>query len=189
MKYIFESETKPTWLPGEGIPSLLDKNAELKGIEIGVDHGVTTEYLLKSLPKLTLIGVDPYTMYDDWTGPTVPADDRENALTIMKNRTSPYSDRFTHVRKTSDDALSMFEDDSFDFIFIDGLHTYKQVLLDCRNYWPKLKKGGLFCGHDFRGIPDVNNAVVEFANDLKAMIGTTNQDVWFWYKQRELTLS
>ena len=184
MKYIFEQES--IWLPGEGIPSLLNKDVELKGIEIGVDHGVTTEHLLKSLPKLKLIGVDPYMMYDDWAGPTITTDDRENALDMMNKRIFPYRDRFTHIRKTSDDALSMFEDESFDFIFIDGLHTYTQVLSDCHNYWPKLKKGGLFCGHDFMQIQDVNNAVVEFANKIKAMIGTTNQDVWFWYKQQDI---
>jgi hypothetical protein len=169
------------WLPGEGIPTLLQGNQTLKGIEIGVDYGTTSVHLLKSMPGLTLYGIDPYITYNDWYGSEVS--DREHVMSVMTERTKVFNQRFVHVRKTSDDALNMFEDESMDLIFIDGLHTYEQVLKDCQNYWTKLKKGGLFCGHDFTTIQDVNNAVFYFANQINQhTIGIVPQDVWYWHK-------
>ena len=38
---------------------------------------------------------------------------------------------------------------SIDLIFIDGNHTYKYVLEDLENYYPKLNKNGIICGDDF----------------------------------------
>ena len=171
----------PGWLPGGGIPSLLQGKSNLVGIEIGVDYGTTSVHLLSSLPNSVLYGIDPYITYNDWYGSEV--NDRERVMSIMKDRTDVFNHRFLHIRKTSDDAVSMFEDESMDFIFVDGLHTYEQVLKDCQNYWPKLKKGGLFCGHDFNTIEDVHNAVVYFANQINRPIGVVPQDVWYWYKE------
>ena len=57
----------------------------------------------------------------------------------------------------------MFKDSSIDFIYIDGCHTYDAVLQDLKNYYSKIKYGGLVCGHDFSdGWPDVRQAVLDF---------------------------
>ncbi len=42
----------------------------------------------------------------------------------------------------------MFADRTFDVIFIDGSHRYSQVKSDIVNLMPKVKLGGLLCGHD-----------------------------------------
>ena len=70
-----------------------------------------------------------------------------------------------------------------DFIFIDGLHTHDQVKKDLENFYPKLKKDGLFSGHDFFNIQEVREAVREFAirKNLKT-IQSTDFDVWYWWK-------
>jgi predicted O-methyltransferase YrrM len=169
------------WLPGEGIPFLLNSEKPIVGIEIGVDEGVTSQYLLKSLPLLTLHGIDPYSDYVDWSKTLVTG--QQNVYPAMLEKMKPFGERFIFHRKTSDDAVSLFEDESLDFIFIDGIHTYEQVLKDCENYWPKLKPKGLFCGHDFNGIQQVRDAVQEFANQIGKGISLTNQDVWFWFKR------
>lgn len=164
------------WLPGEDIPSKLAGVKKPVGIEIGTDQGTTTEYLLKSIPDLKLYGVDDYTENRTEHVQNLTFD-------IFMNKVKPYSDRFTHYRKTSDGAVDDFKDESVDFIFVDGDHRYFQVLKDCKNYYPKLKKGGLFCGHDW-SLPEVNKAVVEFAlsigrfDDIRVM----KQDVWYWTK-------
>jgi len=82
----------------------------------------------------------------------------------------------------SDDAVEYFEDESLDFIFIDGLHTYEQVLKDCINYYPKIKKNGLFAGHDYSAIIGVKKAVDEFASSVNKQIVHSEADAWFWYK-------
>lgn len=164
------------WLPGEDIPSKLKGIKNPIGIEIGTDQGTTTEYLLRSIPDLKLFGIDNY--IENRT------EDIQNlTFEIYMKKVAPYSDRFTHYKKTSDEAVVEFEDESVDFIFVDGDHKYAQVLKDCQNYYPKVKKGGLFCGHDW-SLPEVNKAVVEFALSVGKFdsIKIMKQDVWYWTK-------
>lgn len=188
MKYNFVDSAN-RWLPGEDIPSMIQHFKNPVGIEIGTDAGTTTTYLLETIGDLTLHGVDPYTPYTDWGGNPctgwhdAKVSDGDESYRLFMEKVAPYGDRYIHHRKTSDDALADFEDESLDFIFIDGLHTYKQVLIDCKNYYPKLKKGGMFCGHDFTNIKEVNQAVMEFAREARVpQIKVIRQDVWSWFK-------
>lgn len=45
-------------------------------------------------------------------------------------------------------ALKLFRDNFFDLIFIDGDHRYTPVKADILSCFPKLKDGGIICGHD-----------------------------------------
>ena len=45
--------------------------------------------------------------------------------------------------------LNKIDDNNIDLIFIDGNHSYKYVLEDLENYYPKLVKNGILCGDDF----------------------------------------
>jgi len=158
------------------------KNKEtINALEIGCDVGKTSEFLLRCFPNLILHGVDPYINYIDWNGNNL--NERNEVLEKFKTVTQPYEERVKLYRKTSDEAVQDFEDGFFDFIFIDGLHTYDQVKKDCENYYPKLKNGGLFSGHDFNNIKEVRDAVKEFAikQGLKT-INSTDFDVWYWWK-------
>ena len=42
-----------------------------------------------------------------------------------------------------------FEDGDFDFIYIDANHSYDAVKKDLENWFPKLRSGGVFAGHDY----------------------------------------
>jgi predicted O-methyltransferase YrrM len=98
-------------------------------------------------------------------------------------------------------SAHMFPDEHFDFVYIDADHSYEGVVRDMKAWWPKVKKGGLFCGDDY--IPDdgdiwltgsgkepvyagkfgVRKAVNEFMakNDLK-VYSTTSEPYWRqWY--------
>jgi len=54
-------------------------------------------------------------------------------------------------RGYSFDAVKEFPDEYFDFIYIDADHTYEGCSRDIKDWWPKVKKGGVFCGHDYQG--------------------------------------
>jgi len=49
---------------------------------------------------------------------------------------------------TSDRAAELVGDASLDLVFIDGDHSYEQTLRDIRNWLPKVRPGGILCGHD-----------------------------------------
>lgn len=167
---------------GDGLVHLLKDKGQLTGLEIGCAEGHTTLYLLQSLPDIKLYGVDPYMDYIDWN--TNHLDNRENVYQQFKsNVMDKYPGRFELYRLTSDDAVSKFEDESLDFIFIDGIHTYDQVLTDCRHFYPKVKKNGLFAGHDYTWVTDVGKAVNVFKEEVGAKdVSLTTYDVWYWYK-------
>jgi predicted O-methyltransferase YrrM len=53
------------------------------------------------------------------------------------------------IEGLSEEVSHSFVDDSFDLIFIDADHETESVLKDIDSWYPKLKKGGIICGHDF----------------------------------------
>ena len=53
------------------------------------------------------------------------------------------------IRSYSYEASQNFPDNFFDFIYIDAAHDYDSVVNDLNAWWPKLKEGGLFSGHDY----------------------------------------
>jgi hypothetical protein len=63
------------------------------------------------------------------------------------------------------DASRKFPDESLDLVFIDGSHGYTHVKQDIRAWLPKVKEGGILCGHDcdacFQDIPlDLRSEVI-----------------------------
>lgn len=64
------------------------------------------------------------------------------------------------VQGASPAAADDFPDGFFDFIYLDARHDYTSVMIDLLTFWPKLRKDGLFAGHDFRNaakLADGNN--------------------------------
>lgn len=53
------------------------------------------------------------------------------------------------IYKDSDKAHGAIENNSVSLLFVDAGHTYKQVKNDLINYIPKVKDGGIICGHDY----------------------------------------
>ncbi len=52
-------------------------------------------------------------------------------------------------RGLSEEISKKFENNYFDWIYIDANHSYEYVKDDLECYFPKVKKGGLICGDDY----------------------------------------
>lgn len=76
-----------------------------------------------------------------------------NILDIFLNniRASGYEDYVTVLVGTTRAVVAIVADESMDFIFIDADHRYSYIRSDILNWYPKLKEGGLICGHDLDG--------------------------------------
>jgi hypothetical protein len=71
-----------------------------------------------------------------------------------------------------------------DLVFIDALHDYESVKQDIALWWPKVRIGGMLCGHDFNHKwPGCERAVAE-SFDLMH-IGVASDSVWFIVKAAE----
>lgn len=87
------------------------------------------------------------------------------------------------IIKTSEEAAKEIPDDSADFIFIDGGHSYTDVTNDIRNYYPKLRNGGVIAFHDFYtdgNWRDIRQAIEDSLGEEKeGLIGTIA-----WYRKK-----
>jgi len=53
------------------------------------------------------------------------------------------------IRGFSVEVSKQYENESLDFIFIDGDHEYEGVKNDLIHWCPKVKRGGIIAGHDY----------------------------------------
>jgi len=82
------------------------------------------------------------------------------------------------VKKTSVAAAATYQQESVDFIFIDGSHHFQDVRDDLRAWWPKLKPGGFFAGHDYTNSAEVRSAVDEWLCLNNLALTYNNEQCW-----------
>jgi len=144
----------------DDIASLLSPDST--GIELGVAEGWFSEALLKTSSIGFLYGVD---MYEGDRGHDVEQYKRALA------RLTTYRARYALLRMRFEQALSLFPDEHFDFVYVDGYaHTGEENGKTIHDWYPKVRKGGIFAGDDYSPrFPLVTKAVDEFAAqyDLK----------------------
>ena len=119
------------------------------GVEIGVQKGRYSKFLCYYNKGLKLYCVDPWLSYK---GYVEQHDDKGQVelnefLEIAKERLKPFD--CTFVRKFSMDAVKDFADESLDFVFIDGNHSFEFVINDIAEWGKKVRKGGIISGHDY----------------------------------------
>ena len=172
-------------------------------VEVGCKEGRTTGHILKTVPDSRVIAIDPWIVqaptadttretYADWDFAKIEAEFWAN---VGENKP-----RCTMMRKTSAEAAAQFSrtimdvggqtvdrvvaETEFDLVFIDALHDYASVYEDIRLWWPKVRIGGMLCGHDFNHQwPGVERAVADSFDLMQ--VGVSSDSVWFIIKQDE----
>ena len=172
------------YIAGLGLGYILKDQEDLIGAEIGVNTGVTTEYWLQNLKIQKLYAIDPWLPYDGpsagTTHPTEPMAEGHYRETL--SRIAPFKDKVEVLKMTSEEAAKIVPDDSLDFVFIDGNHSYEFVRQDMGLWWPKVKLGGIFAGHDYSH-GDVNRALGEFCAEVNVFnIRNSVNDAWWFYR-------
>ena len=176
----------------EDLPYLLNKlNLTGKGAEIGVQEGVFSQHLLKTWTGKKLYLIDCWRHQKEYQD--IANGDHNLQLNCMaKTFMSVYGfeDRAVMIREMSKDAANLFADDSLDFVFLDADHKYDAAKEDLATWFPKVKKGGIFCGHDYLDSAMENNsnadfgvkqAVDEWAVKNKFSVEVTSEVFPFWW--------
>lgn len=123
--------------------------------EIGVWKGDFSQEILEQCKPRKLHLVDPWIFDGDcperWHGGS-DAKTQEDMDAIYQNvvdRFSCHSNVEIH-RMMSCEAVHLFGNEYFDWIYIDGDHSYDAVRQDLSMWWDKVKSGGTIIGDDYR---------------------------------------
>jgi hypothetical protein len=172
------------------------RHSAMRGAEVGVYRGGTSRVLLQHLPELYLYMIDnwetpstesPYTLSGDPTALLSPSEQTANRVEA-ETVTEFAQGRRRVMQCDSAGAAQHLPDNFFDFAFIDADHTYEAVRADIHAWWPKVRQGGIFCGHDYgfrldrRGRWGVSKAVNEFAQSISVTVQVARHYIWWFEK-------
>ena len=146
------------------------------GVELGVQNGTFSRVLLKRSDCLKFYSIDR------WAGDR-GHDETEYATTIANLK--EFGGRSSVIRASFSNALSMFEEEYFDFIYIDGYaHMGQEGGETINSWWEKLKPKGCFSGHDYseKYFPLTYKYVNKFVKNYSLQLHVT-QEVGYpsWY--------
>ena len=138
----------------------------LVGAEIGIDIGVNAKNILTHLPMSLLCLVDPFERYPSH---------KKKALRRLDKAGGNYL--FFHA--TSVDVAKRLPGAFLDFVYVDAGHKYDDVKSDINAWYPKVKPGGVFGGHDFKARHmGLCRAVFEFALKNNLVVYGKEWDWW-----------
>lgn len=156
-----------------------------EGAEVGVFLGGFTEQILDEWSGRRLIAIDPWAAfgageYRDVLDDEQAVQDGRHDETVERLRR--FGARAEIWRTTGDDAAARVGDRSLDWVYLDARHDRDSVAHDLRAWWPKLRPGGVFAGHDYiegvRGATEfgVRAAVDEFCRERGLRVHATFLD-------------
>jgi predicted O-methyltransferase YrrM len=147
--------------------SMVKRYDNAKFLEIGSWKGRSASFMAVEIHNSNK-SIEFYCV-DTWLGSDEHKNDeiiKSNSLysEFLKN-IEPVKHIIKPIRKSSLETVNDFKDETFDFIFIDAAHDYDNVSKDLEAWYPKLKIGGFFAGHDYgNGWHEVERAVNEWVS-------------------------
>lgn len=156
---------------------------ESKFVEVGCWRGRSACFLgveiFNSGKNISLDCVDTWEGSEEHVGYSILENDglyKEFMLNI-----EPLGKIIRPLRMTSLEAAKLYQDESLDFVFLDASHKYEDIKADIEAWYPKVKPGGIFSGHDYPAWTQVVAAVNDFFHP-KGMNLSTSESCWIHYK-------
>ena len=160
-----------------------------KGAELGVFMGALSARLLQR-EDITLYMVDSWKEHGE--GDYAESGDFHASLSQQQqdgfrlaatNETEFAENRRSILCMDTVAGAKYFEDGSLDFVFIDADHSYNGCRADIEAWYPKVRKGGWLCGHDYKNVDypcfGVEQAVDEFVASKGLKLELGDNFTWF----------
>jgi Methyltransferase domain len=135
-------------------------------VEIGTYHGQSAAYMaveiINSNKQIRFDTIDCFI-----EGPLIPINaiqvdyawnNNKRMRDVCLRNLEPVLDKLNLIDMSSPAASVLYDDESLDFVWIDGNHHNGGPTRDVEAWWPKLKLGGYMGGHDFT-MDQIRNAV------------------------------
>jgi hypothetical protein len=141
----------PTFKHRDDIGDILQLEGFTTGLELGVQYGYYSNAMLSRWSKCVeyhLVDLwGPLENYEDYAN--VDQNKQDKIYDDAMERLKPWKSKIRVCRNLTTVCSTNYEDEYFDFIYVDARHDFKGVAADLEAYWPKLKTGGIFAGHDY----------------------------------------
>lgn len=173
----------------DDLPKLIDELGLKVGVEIGVDEGSFSRFLLSSSHLDTLHSIDAWSTDESKTLSPYPGREArhikyETIEEKARKTLAEFGGRSNVIKSISWDAAERFADGSLDFIYFDGCHGFTGFALDIIRWWPKVRVGGVISGHDYCNRHKYGViAVVQgfaFEHDLAVNVTTEGRNPSWW---------
>lgn len=116
------------------------------GAEVGVEEGKYSEVICRKNPNVQLFSIDAWEAYRGYRE-HVTQEKLDRIYETAKEKLKPFN--ATLIKGYSLDVVKDFEDESLDFVYIDGNHAYEHAVNDISAWSKKVRKGGIVAGHDY----------------------------------------
>ncbi len=133
-----------------------------KILEIGVYKGDFAKSIVDQCNNIeSYFMLDPWRNMkkEDWNSVYNHSQNMDEIYQIALEATESFKHKRNILRGTTSEVIYNIDDQSLDFIYVDGDHSLKGISIDLITSWNKLKKNGFIAGHDFKPLAwksDVN---------------------------------
>jgi len=150
--------------------------------ELGVALADNAASILSLLNVQHLYLIDPYDTFlinYKWKPKIMPLQLQQKRLLIAQRKLKRWTSKCTWLNMPSRKAVVRIPDNSLDFIYIDGDHSYQGFFEDLALYFQKMRKNSIIAGHDFTGdwLEPVR-AVLDFSKEHNLELLTRQADWW-----------
>ena len=125
-------------------------------VELGVQRGNFTRVVLEGWKRCTeYVQVDLWRQQQNYAD-IANLDDRLHSMlretaraTLQEMVARGYARAGTQCANYTSVCAQRYPESHFQFVYVDARHDRLGVLQDLHQWWPKLQRGGLMCGHDY----------------------------------------
>lgn len=167
----------------DSLPEFFSQMGYKVGAEVGVFRGEFTEKFCQR--GLAMYAIDPWIGYSGAGRSEKVQEKQDSNLDTAKARLSLYKN-CTLIRRTSMEAVADFENESLDFVYIDGDHRFRYIAEDLYEWYQKVKRGGVMSGHDyFSTRPEATNVICHVGPVVDAFVETFGIESFYTFGYSE----
>jgi len=181
------SQPNPIIVSAGGREELIELWRELGykvGLEVGVQRAEFAEKICQGIPGLKYYGVDSWTPYEGYLDIVACRHGQESfdrLYETAKAKLAPFD--ATLIKKWSTEAAKDFDNNSLDFVYIDGNHDFAHTTEDIAAWLPKIRLDGMICGHDYARV-NKSTLTIHCKDAVDGWTNAHGDKLIVYYKQR-----
>jgi hypothetical protein len=144
--------------------------------EVGVRGGGHAFSMYEALKPSEIYLIDVYKTIDD-DGPDSQWTPEQHIAWYRDAHKYVWNIPNCHFVLKRSQVAALYVPDNLDLVYIDASHTEFEVTKDIACWYPKVKPGGILCGHDYSAT-DQNQSVRKAVDRFFNNVATNDADWW-----------